>query len=214
MSNFETINNIIIESFIQIKDSISQDSLMYMAGVIEGSESEEELRDQIKIFCTDFDITFDNDSDMDNAVDHLISQLKKKGIIEFSLATKPKSYLVCNVSNELSLDDPNLTMEQYLQFTHSEDPKVRLSVLRTMCPCKVKADRDLLWDRIMQMSTDTDPKVRYQAMHNLCDGSPAWREESVIKTLESMHNDTDPKIRRRIHNILTHYKHTGKWNIM
>jgi len=212
--SFQIIKEIIVESFIQIKDSISDDSLMYMAGIIEGSESEEELRDQIQIFCKDFDISFEDESDMENATEHLVSQLKKKGIIEFSLSTKPKSYLVCKVSNSLSMDDPNLTMEQYLQFTHSDDPKVRLSILRTMCPCKVKADRDLLWARIMEMASDPNPKVRYQAMHNLCDGSPSWREESVIKTLEGMHNDSDPKIRRRIHNILTHYKHTGKWNIM
>jgi len=64
------------------------------------------------------------------------------------------------------------------------------------------------------MIDDPDPVVRYQVLHNLCDGSPKIREEEVIKALESMHNDTDPYIRRRVHQVLSNYRRTGKWNIL
>jgi hypothetical protein len=29
-----------------------------------------------------------------------------------------------------------------------------------------------------------------------------------------MHNDDDKLIRRKVHNVLTHYRKTGKWNIL
>eukprot|EP01111_Echinosteliopsis_oligospora_P011180 TRINITY_DN3624_c0_g1_i2.p1 TRINITY_DN3624_c0_g1~~TRINITY_DN3624_c0_g1_i2.p1 ORF type:complete len:213 (+),score=43.48 TRINITY_DN3624_c0_g1_i2:62-700(+) len=110
--------------------------------------------------------------------------------------------------------DEYLTPEEVIKLTHDPNPKVRRSALREMCPCHVKANISSLWERIIEMSHDPDAKVRYQVMHNLCDGSPASREYDVIRTLEGMHNDEDKVVRRRVHQILTHYRYTGKWNIM
>ncbi|GAM25376.1 hypothetical protein SAMD00019534_085510, partial [Acytostelium subglobosum LB1] len=210
----QVIVECINEAFINFNDQLDNDTVSYMSGLIQESESIDELREQIDIVIKDFALDFEQDR---KPIEKLISLLKKKAAVDYSLVEeRPKSHLVCEVDPEAepSLDDPNLTMDGYLQLTRSKNPITRRMVLRTMCPCKVKADVDLLWARIMEMAHDEDPKVRYQVMHNLCDGSPLWREESVIQTLEGMHNDQDPKIRRRIHNILTHYKHTGKWNIM
>lgn len=106
------------------------------------------------------------------------------------------------------------TVEGVIALTHSEDPKVRKATLRDMCPCHVKDNIDALWQRIMEMANDPDPNVRYQVMHNLCDGSPLCREDDVIRTLEEMHDDPDKKVRRKVHQVLTHYRKTGKWNIL
>jgi len=126
------------------------------------------------------------------------------------------------VSTKLSTwrrDDPygecsKLTPEQVIAITKNPDPRVRRDALRNMCPCHVKSNVESLWIRIMEMVNDPDPAVRYQVLHNLCDGSPACREDDVIRTLEILHNDPDKKVRRRVHQVLTHYRHTGKWNIM
>ncbi|EGC31967.1 hypothetical protein DICPUDRAFT_57393 [Dictyostelium purpureum] len=216
MSTSNEIINCINESFISINtnDNLEQDSVAYLSGLISECESFEELKEQFSVFCKEFEI-ISNEQEVEDVFNTLVALLKRKGLISFNIE-KSKPHLVCTVNPnaEPKLDDPNLTMEQYLSLTRSSDSRVRLLTLRSMCPCKVKADIDQLWDRIIEMSQDDDPKVRYQAMHNLCDGSPIWREESVIRALEGMHNDKNAKIRRRIHNILVHYKHTGKWNIM
>jgi len=107
-----------------------------------------------------------------------------------------------------------LTLEQVIELTHSPDPKVRKATLRDMCPCHVKDNIEVIWKRIMEMYDDPDPDVRYQVLHDLCDGSPLSREDDVIRTLEAMHSDKDKKVRRRVHQVLTHYRRTGKWNIM
>ncbi len=36
----------------------------------------------------------------------------------------------------------------------------------------------------------------------------------VFVPTEKMHNDDDKAIRRKVHNVLTHYRKTGKWNIL
>jgi len=64
------------------------------------------------------------------------------------------------------------------------------------------------------MVDDPDPDVRYQVLHNLCDGSPASRETEVVAALEKMHDDPDKTVRRRVHQVLSHYRATGKWNIL
>eukprot|EP01133_Synstelium_polycarpum_P005294 gene5294-6137_t len=214
------MNQVIVESiseaFINYKDNIERDTVSYLSHLISESESMDELKEQVIIVIREFVDSEVDPAEADALVDRLVALLKKRGAIDLVSTPKAKSHLVCQVdpNAEPSLNDPELTFEQYLGLTRSKDAGTRRAVLRTMCPCKVKADVEQLWSRIMEMAHDEDPKVRYQVMHNLCDGSPSWREESVITTLESMHNDSDPKIRRRIHNILTHYKHTGKWNIM
>jgi len=132
----------------------------------------------------------------------------------------PINNVACSDSNvacaapKLSNDMCVLTPSAVIALTHSSDSKVRKSTLRDMCPCHVKANIEALWQRIMEMHDDPDPKVRYQVMHNLCDGSPLSREADVIRTLESMHNDQDKKVRRQVHRVLTHYRRTGRWNIL
>ncbi|KYR00227.1 hypothetical protein DLAC_03385 [Tieghemostelium lacteum] len=205
------------ESFVEYKDTLEQDTIRYLEGLISESESESEMKEQIiQSLLNDFEIITDS-NEANRVVDQLVSILRKKGALQFqsSSPSKSKSHLVCEISNrELSPSDPNLSMDQYIELTRHSNPSIRIQTLRTMCPCKVKADIDQLWTRIMEMSTDPDPKVRYQVIHDLCDGSPNWREGQVISTLESMHNDSDPKVRRTIHNVLTNYRYTGKWNIL
>ncbi|ELR18050.1 uncharacterized protein ACA1_161750 [Acanthamoeba castellanii str. Neff] len=106
------------------------------------------------------------------------------------------------------------TVAEFLKGTRDPDPTTRKLYLRELCPCHVKRDVEVVWDRILEMTNDPDPAVRYQVMHNLCDGSPATRELDVIAALEKMHNDDDKEIRRKVHNVLTHYRKTGKWNIL
>eukprot|EP01115_Flamella_aegyptia_P004461 TRINITY_DN1930_c0_g1_i1.p1 TRINITY_DN1930_c0_g1~~TRINITY_DN1930_c0_g1_i1.p1 ORF type:complete len:176 (-),score=30.66 TRINITY_DN1930_c0_g1_i1:18-545(-) len=107
-----------------------------------------------------------------------------------------------------------VSIEKFIEFTKVEDPILRKKALRELCPCHVKRDVKEFWDRIIEMTNDPDPGVRYQVLHNLCDGSPATREDDVIKAIETMHNDEDKYIRRRVHQILAHYRKTGKWNIL
>jgi len=64
------------------------------------------------------------------------------------------------------------------------------------------------------MIEDPDAEVRYQAMHNLCDGSPNHLEDIVIEALNKLHNDPDKRIRRKVHNVLSTYRRTGKWNVL
>jgi len=120
------------------------------------------------------------------------------------------TYLTCDLKEKGAFNP----VEDFLANTRSEDPKVRKLYLRELCPCHVKRDVDVVWDRIIDMVDDPSPDVRYQVMHNLCDGSPASRESEVVAALEKMHNDPDKKVRRRVHNVLTHYRKTGKWNIL
>jgi len=101
-----------------------------------------------------------------------------------------------------------------MEETWSEDSKTRREALRTLCPCKVKKNVKEFWSRIISMIDDPDPNVRYQVLHNLCDGSPKEMEEEVIAAIERLHNDSDKYIRRRCHQILAHYRRTGKWNIL
>ncbi|KYQ99953.1 hypothetical protein DLAC_03921 [Tieghemostelium lacteum] len=203
------------ESFVQYFDKLEKETVSYLEGLILESESEDEMKEQITNACSDFEIIQDA-SETAKVVEHLVSILRKKGVLQFQSSAKPKAkHLVCElIPKELKLSDPNLTMDQYLELTRHSNPAIRIQVLRTMCPCKVKDDIDQLWTRIMEMSSDPDPRVRYQVIHDLCDGSPNWREDQVIKTLESMHNDPDAKVRRTINNVLTNYRYHGKWNIL
>jgi len=105
-------------------------------------------------------------------------------------------------------------VKEFIEATKSDSAIERKQALRNLCPCRVKSDVKEFWDRIIEMAKDPDANVRYQALHNLCDGAPLAREEDVIPALEILHNDTDKYIRRRAHQVLSHYRKTGKWNIM
>lgn len=103
---------------------------------------------------------------------------------------------------------------EFISATFESNPFKRKKALRELCPCHVKCDIPEVWERIIEMTKDPDPDVRYQALHNLCDGSPNRREEQIIDILNQMHNDEDKYIRRRVHQILSTYRKTGKWNVL
>jgi len=125
------------------------------------------------------------------------------------------TYEVVNIEAK-PVDQPDycLSLEQFMEETFSENPITRKAALRDLCPCHVKHDVEQFWKRIMEMTKDPDPNVRYQVLHNLCDGSPLAREEEIIAAIEGMHNDEDKYIRRRVHQVLSNYRRTGKWNIL
>jgi vesicle coat complex subunit len=118
------------------------------------------------------------------------------------------------VPKDIDDEDVCVSLEEFMKATHDPSAKVRKMALRELCPCHVKHDVKEFWDRIIEMIDDEDSEVRYQVLHNLCDGSPASREEDVIEALEKLHNDKDKYVRRRVHQVLTSYRKTGKWNIL
>lgn len=105
-------------------------------------------------------------------------------------------------------------LEQIINESRSDNPKIRLKALKQMCPCKVLDDFDKLWTRIFEMADDTDAGVRYQVLHTMCDGSPSHLETQMAESLEKFNHDSDPKIRRRAHKVMASYLRTGKWNIL
>eukprot|EP01121_Diplochlamys_sp_Union-15-3_P012667 TRINITY_DN3829_c0_g1_i1.p1 TRINITY_DN3829_c0_g1~~TRINITY_DN3829_c0_g1_i1.p1 ORF type:complete len:228 (+),score=51.42 TRINITY_DN3829_c0_g1_i1:87-770(+) len=120
------------------------------------------------------------------------------------------------LSLEADVDTPKkcVDIEEFMKLTYDPNPLVRKKALRELCPCQVKKDIDRFWERTIEMVTDSDEKVRYQVLHNLCDGSPLEREEQIIAAIEKLHNDDDKVVRRTVHRVLSHYRRTGKWNIL
>jgi len=103
---------------------------------------------------------------------------------------------------------------EHLEKTRDKNPKVRLSAIKEMCPCKVKSDIDLFWKRIFEMVNDEDSDVRWQVLHTICDGSPEHLESQVSEALEVFNRDKNPEIKRRAHKVMASYLRTGKWNIL
>ena len=101
-----------------------------------------------------------------------------------------------------------------ISLTKDSNPQVRVTALKSMCPCHVKADIDLFWDRIIEMVNDEDDNVRYQVLHTLCDGSPSHRENNVMDAIEIFNRDKNKDIKRRAHKVLASYRKTGRWNIL
>jgi hypothetical protein len=126
------------------------------------------------------------------------------------------TYEVVNIDQKPVDDEESdcVSLHAFLELTHHPDPVTRKKVLRELCPCHVKRDVKEFWDRIFEMIKDPDPAVRYQVLHNLCDGSPKAREDNVIKAIEEMQSDEDKYIKRRVNQVLTSYRKTGKWNIL
>jgi len=126
------------------------------------------------------------------------------------------TYEVENIGATPVNDDQEacINLGTFLELTKHEDPIIRKKALRELCPCHVKHDVQEFWERIFAMTNDPDATVRYQVLHNMCDGSPKEREDTVIQALEGMHNDEDKYIRRRVHQVLSNYRRTGKWNIL
>jgi len=107
-----------------------------------------------------------------------------------------------------------IDLDQALGDTWSPDPKMRIRALHHLCPCQLKADYPDIWDRLLEMVTDDDAKVRGHVLHVLGDGSPRHREAEVVRAVERMWDDPDPGLRRRARKLLTHYRRTGKINVL
>ncbi len=91
---------------------------------------------------------------------------------------------------------------------------MRNRAVQQLCPCKVKANHAEVWNRVLAMVTDEDAKVRSTVLHTLCDGSPHEREAEVVTAVESFYHDPDRKVRRQARKVLSHYRRTGRINIL
>lgn len=99
-------------------------------------------------------------------------------------------------------------------LSHSS-ARVRVAALEQICPCHVWGmDDEDLWPKVFDMVNDEDLGVRKQVLHTLCDGSPPIFEREVIEAVESLNSERDRNLRRMAHKVLSHYRRTGKWNIM
>ena len=105
-------------------------------------------------------------------------------------------------------------VDDLLQLTYDPDPKVRAKAVRALCPCHVRADVERIWERFLELADDEDPYVRRTILHTLGDGSPRVIEARVIETLGKMQHDSDPKLRRGVRRLLSHYRRTGKVNVL
>eukprot|EP01111_Echinosteliopsis_oligospora_P002107 TRINITY_DN1309_c0_g1_i2.p1 TRINITY_DN1309_c0_g1~~TRINITY_DN1309_c0_g1_i2.p1 ORF type:complete len:232 (-),score=66.06 TRINITY_DN1309_c0_g1_i2:98-793(-) len=230
-----TVHDVLVETFPQQISSIDETVLKYIEEVLADSAEmpTETLQDTLSGLFISLNLA-SSDSEAHSILKTIASKLNIKDTSnaeEFKTLKSP-----IQLQQEKTKAEPNYvedfgmfqtydvvdgkkiddypTPEEVIEQTRNPDPKKRKAALREMCPCHVKANIPALWERIIEMANDPDPVVRYQVMHNLCDGSPACREDDVIRTLESMHNDEDKAVRRKVHQILTHYRHTGKWNVM
>ena len=111
-------------------------------------------------------------------------------------------------------EDPRDEIEAALRLTHHPDPRVRRDAVHELCPCRLKANHQAVWDRLIAMAGDEDAKVRGQVLHTLADGSPRERERDVVATIEGMQDDPDLSLRRRVRKLLAQYRRTGKINVL
>ena len=105
-----------------------------------------------------------------------------------------------------------IEIEELLQATRHDKPKIRKSALLDLCPCRVKANNVKIWDRLLAMRNDEDAGVRSIVLHNLCDGSPKERKEEIVNAVEELAQDQDRKLRRRARNALAVYRKSGVIN--
>lgn len=73
-----------------------------------------------------------------------------------------------------------ITVDQFLELTHSEDPVVRKKALRELCPCHVKHDVERFWQRIIDMRFDPDGK--FVSLARFC----------IFSRNETRRNETQP----------------------
>ena len=86
--------------------------------------------------------------------------------------------------------------------------------MKSLCPCSVRADIDMVWERIFEMVDDVSPIVRDQAMHALGDGSPRHLEARIVEAMGKRYNDEDPAVRKKARRMMNAYRRTGKWNVL
>jgi hypothetical protein len=102
----------------------------------------------------------------------------------------------------------------WLELTHSADPRERREALRALCPCELKSKVSEVWKRVLEMAADPDAVVRRWTVHVLCDGSPAPYRGEIVRILESLYQDPDDRVRRAVRKVLANHRHTGNLNIL
>ena len=50
-------------------------------------------------------------------------------------------------------------IEAALRLTRHPDPRVRREAVHELCPCRLKANHQEVWDSLMAMAADEDAKV-------------------------------------------------------
>ena len=105
-------------------------------------------------------------------------------------------------------------IEELIELTRDDDPKVRTIAVTNLCPCHVRADFGAAWDRVLDMTSDPSPIVRRAVVHMLADGSPRHRTTEVAEALEPLRNDSDRVVRKQVNRVLAHYRRTGRINIL
>jgi len=113
---------------------------------------------------------------------------------------------------------PDLTscsaLEPTLSALDHGDAKVRLALLRELCPCHVKRNVPEIWDRLLHLVHDPDVKVRSTVLHILADGSPRERVDEVVWAIGTLVNDPDLRLRRRARRVMEAYRRTQRVNVL
>lgn len=104
-------------------------------------------------------------------------------------------------------------IDELLDHTRDEDPKVRRLALKHLCPCRVRRDRPDVWDRVFEMADDSDAGVRMDVVHAMTDGSPRDLADRVRHQLEGMRRDPDRLVRRYVSRTLAAQRRTGRINV-
>jgi len=102
----------------------------------------------------------------------------------------------------------------WLELTHSPDPRERRKALQALCPCELKTNVSEVWKRVLEMAADPDAAVRRWTVHVLCDGSPVLYHGEIARVLESLYQDADDRVRRAVRKVLAHHRHRGNLNIL
>jgi HEAT repeat protein len=106
------------------------------------------------------------------------------------------------------------SLKTLIDRTRDDDPRIRRTALRELCPCDLKRNLDPAWDRVLEMVEDPDASVRSIVLHTLCDGSPEGRLAEVVNALEKLAQDPDRRLRRRARDILAKHRRTGRVNFL
>eukprot|EP00761_Pharyngomonas_kirbyi_P012245 gb/GECH01012272.1/.p1 GENE.gb/GECH01012272.1/~~gb/GECH01012272.1/.p1 ORF type:complete len:121 (+),score=39.32 gb/GECH01012272.1/:1-363(+) len=115
---------------------------------------------------------------------------------------------------ELAARMESMEIEEIIDLTHAENSNLRRKVVRELCPCKVKANIEEIWQRLLEMVNDPNGDVRLAVVHTLCDGSPCELELEIAEALEDKYNDQDPRVRKLARRAFNSYRRTGKWNVL
>lgn len=103
-------------------------------------------------------------------------------------------------------------VERLLELSYSDDVKLRAKAAGELCPCRVKANDERVWERLLELSGDPDRTVRSRVLHNLTDGAPRGLHERVVVAIERMQQDPDEKLRKNARRMMARYRRTGSLN--